>query len=154
MQRKPHLLEPFIYHSAFCHLAPGAAIPEIVEAAMRRERRDDCELSGCRDGDDDILLPARHTMGRRLAALRATLRLSLPWVNIRTAYAAIAAKAVTVITFAWRDRTRRARLDPAVGTLRNTGLFVRPHGLRQREAMADIGDARLEPAAAAVTDAS
>lgn len=154
MQRKPHLLEPFIYHSAFCHLAPGATIPEIVEAAMRGERRDDCDASGCRDGDDDILIPARHTMGRRVAALRATLRLSLPWVNIRTAYAAIAAKAVTVITFAWRDRTRRAPLDPAVGTLRNTGLFVRPHGLRRREAMADIGDARLEPAAAVVTDAS
>lgn len=154
MQRKPHLLDPFICHSAFCHLAPGAAIAEIVEASMRRERRDDCDASGCRDDEESIRISARHTMGRRLAALRATLRLSLPWVNIRTAYAAIAAKAVTVITFAWRDRTRRARLDPAVGALRNTGLFVRSHGLRQHEAMADSGDARLEPAAAVVTDAS
>jgi len=154
MQRKPHSLDPFIYHSAFCHLAPGAAIAEIVEASMRRDRHEDREVSGCRDGKENIRISARQTMGRRLAALRATLRLSLPWVNIRTAYAAIAAKAVTVITIAWRDRTRRAPLDPAVGTLRNTGLFVRPHGLRQREEMADIGDARLEPAAAVVTDAS
>lgn len=151
MQRKPHPLEPFIYHSAFCHLAPGAAIPEIVEAAMRRERRDDGELSDCRGGDDDIPIPARHTMGRRVAALRATLRLSLPWVNIRTAYAAIAAKAVTVVTFAWRGR---ARLDPAVGTLRHSGLFMRPHTLRWGADAAGIGEARLEPTAAIVTDAS
>jgi hypothetical protein len=154
MQRKPHPLDLFIYHSAFCHLAPGAAIAEIVEASMRRDRHEDCEVSGCQNGEDDILFPARHTMGRRLATLRATLRLSLPWVNIRTAYAAIAAKAVTVITFAWRHRTRRAPLDPAVGTLRNTGLFVRPHAHCRHEEMADIGDARLEPAAAVVTDAS
>ena len=156
MQPRPHPLDDFIYHPAFCHLARAAALQATIEAAARRDSQDDRDASRSQGGEDDesMVRAPRRSLGQRLATLRTTLHLPLPRVNIRAAYALVVSKAVTIITFAWRGRARRARLDPAVGALRNTGLFVRPHGLRQREEMADIGDARLEPAAAVVTDAS
>jgi hypothetical protein len=44
-------------------------------------------------------------------------------------YASFVRKAVMFVTLA----RRRPRLDPAVGALRDTGLFVRPHPPRWRD---------------------
>jgi len=153
MQPKPRRLGEFISPAAFCHLAPRAAI---IEAATRRDRREDRHVSRSLRGEDDerIASAPRRSIGQRLATLRATLHLPPPRVNIRAAYAAVVRKAVTLVTFAWRGRTRGARLDPAVGALRNTGLFVRPPAPGGREDETGGGEARLMPAAVAVTNPS
>ena len=148
MQPRPHPLDDFIYHPAFCHLAQAAALHAIIEAAARRDSHDDRDASRSQGGENDesMVRAPRRSLGQRLATLRTTLHLPLPRVNIRAAYAVVVPKAVTIITFAWRGRARRARLDPAVGALRNTGLFVRPHALRRHEDDADGGSSQLMPA--------
>jgi hypothetical protein len=135
MQPKRHPIDDFIHHPALSHLVPGASIPSLVEAAVQRRRRTDSELSGGRDaeGDGSAAGPAWRALGQRLAGLRATLALPLPRINIRRAYSDVVLKAVTLVTFPWRRPTRRVRLDPVLGTLRNSGLFVRPRASRQRD---------------------
>jgi len=156
MQPKPHPMDHFIYHPAFCHLVRGAAIPATIEASMRRDSHEDRDAwrSQGREDDESIASAPRRSIGQRLAALRTTLHLPLPRVNIRAAYAVVAPKAVTFITFAWRGWTRRTPLDPAIGALRNTGLFVRPHALRWHEDEAGGSDSQLMPAPVAVTHPS
>src|SRR5262249_45387054 len=123
MQPNRQPLDDFIHHPALSHLAPGASIPSIVEDAVQRRRRADCELSGGADdeGDSSAAGPEWRTVGQRLAGLRATLTLPLPRINIRRAYRALIRRTVTLVTFGWRGPTRRVRLDPALGTLRNSG---------------------------------
>jgi hypothetical protein len=156
MQPKRHPLDDFIYHPAFCHLARGAAIPAIIEASTRRDSREDFGASRSQGGEDDksTARPAWHAMGQRLAALMVTLHLPRPRVNIRTAYATIVPKAVTLVTFVCRSRTRRARLDPTVGALRNTGLFVRSNALRRLGDEAGGSESQLMPANIVVTNPS
>ena len=155
MPPRPHAMDNFIYHPAFCHLARAAAIQATIEAAARRDSHDDRAASRRQGGEDDesITRAPRRSLGQRLATLRTTLHLPLPRVNVRAAYAVVVPKAVTIITFAWRGWARRARLDPAVGALRNTGLFVRPHALRRQEDDADGGSSQLMPAIV-ITDPS
>ena len=43
MQSRRHPLDDFIYHPALCHLTPGATIPAIVEASVRRKCSHDHE---------------------------------------------------------------------------------------------------------------
>ena len=43
MQSSRHPLDDFIYHPALCHLTPGATIPAIVEASVRRKCSHDHE---------------------------------------------------------------------------------------------------------------
>jgi hypothetical protein len=150
MQPERHSVENFMFHPA-C-LAWRAATTAMSEAAAQSDRREEREAARTREGEDDrtIAPPARHAVGRR----RAAPRLPLPLVTMRTAYAAFIGAAVTAVTFAWRGRARPARLDPAVGALRDSGLFVRSHAFRLHADEADGGDAQLVPAAAFVTDAS
>jgi hypothetical protein len=156
MPPRPHPMDNFIYHPAFCHLARAAAIQATIEASMRRDSDYDSDASRRQRGehDESMARAPRRSLGQRLATLGTTLHLSLPRVNIRPAYAVVVSKAVTIITFAWRGRARRARLDPAVGALRNTGLFVRPHALRRHEDDACGGDSQLMPATLVITDPS
>jgi hypothetical protein len=152
MQPNRQPLDDFIHHPALSHLAPGASIPSIVEDAVQRRRRADCELSGGVDdeGDSSAAGPEWRTVGQRLAGLRATLTLPLPRIDIRQAYSALIRWTVTLVTLAWRGPARRVRLDPALGTLRNSGLFLRPHASRQRDD--DAGDeSGLVPAALLTT---
>jgi hypothetical protein len=146
MQPKRHPLDGFIYHPALCHLAPGATIPAFLEAAARRDRCEEQEASRGQDSKrDESVTRASH---------RTMLHLPLTPAHILTAYAAFVRKAVTVVTFGWRNRTRRRRLDPTLGALRTTGLFVRPHALHWREDVADGGDSQLMPATLIITDPS
>ena len=120
MQPKPHPMDYFIYHPAFCHLAPRRDDPgdhRGIDAKRPASARSPAARAAKRQS---IARPGRHTIDQRLAALRATLRLPLPRVNIRTTYAAIAAKAVTVVTFVAAGLPR-APGRPSGGT----GLFVR-----------------------------
>jgi hypothetical protein len=93
-----------------------------------------------------ICHPAYYLAGERIA--RPTSRaagLRPPWITIWAAYASLARKAVTNVTVARRRQIRRLRLDAAVGALRNTGLFVRPHPLRWCDDAADGGESQLVP---------
>jgi hypothetical protein len=152
MQPKRHPIDDFIHHPALSHLAPGASIPSLVEEAVQRRRRTECEPSRGPDaeGDSSAAGPAWRVLGQRLAGLRATLTLPLPRINIRGAYNDVVRRAVTLVTFAWRRPTRRVRLDPALGTLRNSGLFLRPHAFRQRDDAAG-DESGLVPAALLTT---
>src|SRR5262245_22886266 len=62
------------------------------------------------------------------------------WITIRAAYAGLVRKAVTIVTVAGHRQSRRLRLDPAVGALRNTGPFMRPHPLGWRDDEVGGGD--------------
>jgi len=146
MQPKRHPLDGFIYHPALCHLAPGATIPAFLEAAARRDRGEEQEASRGQDGKrDESVTRASH---------RTMLHLPLTPAHLMTAYAAFVRKAVTVVTFGWRGRTRRPRLDPTLGALRTTGLFVRPHALHRRDDVAGGGESQLVPATLVVADSS
>ena len=143
MQPKQHPLDGFIYHSALCQLAPGATIPAFLEAAARRDRGEEQEASRGQDGKrDESVTRASH---------RTMLHLPLTPAHILTAYAAFVRKAVTVVTFGWRSRTR---LDPTLGALRTTGLFVRPHALHRRADVAGGGESQLVPATLVVAGPS
>jgi hypothetical protein len=131
MQPNRHPFDDFIYHPAFCQLARS------------------CDTREASPGQD-----RGHDESTARPSLRAALHLPPTPANIVTAYAAFVRKAVTVVTFAWRRRTRRARLDPAVGALRDTGLFVRPRELHGREDAAGDGESRLVPAAVVITNPS
>ena len=146
MQPKRHPLDGFIYHPALCHLAPGATIPAFLEAAAQRDR---CEEQEASRGQD-----SKRGESVTRASHRTMLHLPLTPADLLAAYAAFVRKAVTVVTFGWRGRARRARLDPAVGALRNTGLFVRPHALRRHEDDAGGGDSQLMPATLVIADPS
>jgi hypothetical protein len=116
MQPNPHPMAHPIDHPAFCHLARAAAIGASTRT-VRHEHRG--AFFGTAGADDmSIAHPQWRPIGHRLDALRTALHLPLPRANIRTAYAAIASKAVTIITVAWRARTRRACLDPVIGAPR------------------------------------
>ena len=146
MQPKRHPLDGFIYHPALCHLAPGATIPAFLEAAAGRDRCEEQEASRSQDNKrDESVTRASH---------RTMLHLPLTPAHIMTGYAAFVRKAVTVVTFGWRRRTPRPCLDPALGTLRTTGLFVRPHALHRREDVAGGGESQLVPATLVVADPS
>lgn len=146
MPPKPPPMDNFIYHPAFCHLARAAAIQATIEAAARRDGREEQETSPGQDNKrDESATRASH---------RTALHLPLTPAHILTAYAAFVRKAVTVVTFGWRNRTRRARLDPTLGALRTTGLFVRPHAHHWREDVADGGESHLVPATVVVADPS
>jgi hypothetical protein len=73
MQPKPHPMDLFTYHPAFCHLARGAAIPAIIEASMRKDSREDRGVSRSQASEDDksTARPGWRTIGQRLAALRS-----------------------------------------------------------------------------------
>ena len=143
MQPRRHPLDGFIYHPALSHLAPVASIPAIVEAVARRDGREEQETS-----------PGQDKRGATRASHRTTLHLPLTPAHILAAYAAFIGKAVTVVTFGWRNRTRRRRLDPTLGALRTTGLFVRPHALPWREDIAGGGESQLVPATVVVANPS
>jgi hypothetical protein len=146
MQPKRHPLDGFIYHPALSHLAPAATIPAFLEAAAGRDRCEEKEASRGQDSKrDESVSRASH---------RTILHLPLTPAHLLTTYAAFLRKAVTVVTFGWRSRTRRPRLDPALGTLRTTGLFVRPHALHWREDVAGGGESQLVPATLVVADPS
>jgi len=85
MQTTEHPLENIIDHPTLYRLAPGAAIPAIVEAWARRD--------GCG--------PSWRTISRGLAILGAQLLARLPRRNDRQDYTRIAANAVTSVTTAW-----------------------------------------------------
>lgn len=152
MRPKRHPLDDFIHHPALSHLVPGASIPSILEMAVQGRRRADSERPGGLDGGGDTSTagPAWRALRQRLAGLKATPTLPLPRINIRTAYRAVVRRAVTLVTFAWRRPARRVRLDPALGTLRNSGLFLRPHASRQRDDAAG-DETGLVPAALLTT---
>jgi len=69
---------------------------------------------------------------------------------IRAAYASLVRKAVIIVTLARRRQVRRPRLDPTVGVLRETGLFVRPHPLRWRDDETGDGGSQLVPTPAVI----
>jgi hypothetical protein len=145
MQPKRHAIDGFIGNPLFCHFARSAAVVESIEALARRDTGN--------EEDESATPPAEHAAIGRFAALRAALRLPLPRVDNAAAYAALLAKAVTIVTVAWRRRARGPRLDPAVGALRNTGLFLRPHAVRARDDAAG-GAAGLVPAESFVATSS
>ncbi|HUL10003.1 MAG TPA: hypothetical protein VLV76_26975 [Candidatus Acidoferrum sp.] len=147
MRPKRHPSSDVIDHPLFCHLAPGAAVVASIEASARRDGR-----TARGEDEENATPPAGPAAGGCFAALRAALRL-LPRVDSAAAYAALAARAVTFVTSAWRGRAGAPRLDPAVGALRNTGLFLRPHPVRARDD-ADDGAAGLVPAIAIVANPS
>ena len=126
MPPKPHTMNHFIYHPAFCHLVRGTAIPATIEVLTRRDSREDSKVSGSHSGEDNESTASapRRSIGQRVAALRAAMHLSLPRINIRAASAAVVSKAVTLNTFAWRGRTRPACPDPAIGALRNSNIVA------------------------------
>jgi len=146
MQPKRHPLDGFIYHPALYHLAPVASIPAFLEAAARRDGCEEQEISRGQDSKrGESVTRASH---------RTMLHLPLTPAHLLTTYAAFVRKAVTVVTFGWRSRTRRRRLDPTLGALRTTGLFVRPHALRWHEDAAGSGESQLVPARIVVTNPS
>jgi len=146
MRPKRHPSSDVIDHPLFCHLAPGAAVVASFEASAQRGRR------ACGEDEESAIPPAGTAAGGCFAALRAAFRLPLPRVDTAAAYAALVARAVTIVTVAGR-RVRRPRLDPTVGALRNTGLFMRPHAVRARDD--ETGDAAgLVPAAGIVATPS
>jgi hypothetical protein len=101
-----------------------------------------------------ICHPAYYLAGESIARPTSPAAgLPPPWITIWAAYASLVRKAVTNVTVAGRRQCRRLRLDPAVGALRNTGLFVRPHPLRWRDDAADGGESQLVPTPV-VTDPS
>jgi len=148
MRPKPRPIDDVIGHPLFCHLAASAAVVASFEALARKHRH-----AACGEDEESATPPAGHAAGGCFAALRAALRLPLPRVDSAAAYASMAAKAVTFVTVAWRRRARGPRLDPAIGALRNTGLFMRPHAVRARDD--EAGDAAgLVPAAGIVATPS
>jgi hypothetical protein len=86
MQPKGHPLENIIDPPTLYRLAPGAAIPAIVEAWARR---------------DGYCRPSWRTISRDVAILGAKLLARLPPRNDREDYTAIASNAVTSVTTAW-----------------------------------------------------
>jgi hypothetical protein len=145
MRAKRHPINDGIDHPLFCHLAASAAVVASFEALARKHGH-----AACGEDEASATFPTGPAAGGCFAALRAALR--LPRVDSATAYAALVAKAVTFVTVACR-RTRGPRLDPAVGALRNTGLFVRPHAVRAGDDP-DDGAARLVPSAVIVATPS
>jgi hypothetical protein len=136
MRSKRLPISDVIDHPLFCHLAPSAAVVASIEASARRDGR-----TARGEDEENATPPAGPAAGGCFAApwaaswavLRAAFRLPLPRVDSATAYAVLLRKAVTIVTLAWPRRARGPRLDPAVGALRNTGLFLRPHAVRARD---------------------
>ena len=143
MQPKRHPIDEFAYHPIFCHLASNAA----VEASARRDRRE-----ACGEIEESATPPVERASKRQVAAT-AALRLRLPRADRAAAYAALARWAVTLVTKAWRRLAPRPRLDPAVGALRNSGLFLRPRARRDNDD-ADGDPAGLVPATVVVRESS
>jgi hypothetical protein len=116
MYAKRHPIDHFIHYLAFSHLACRTAIPAVVEASTRKDQQEGREASrgGGDGGKKGSARPAWRAIGQRLAALRAVLRLPLPSIDIRRAYAATAPRTVTSVTSAWRCPKRRMCLDSAL----------------------------------------
>ena len=128
MQSKAHPISRVICHPVYCLASVGA-----VEKSRQSDGRPDRNPSSSPGG----------ASGESIAQATSPSA-SQPWTILRAAYASLARKAVTIVTLARRRQVRRLRLDPAVGALRDAGLFLRPHPVRWRDDEAG-GEAQLVP---------
>ncbi len=102
MHPKRHPMDDFADHPVLFPSASGTTVPANMEASARSDRRPGRRSPRSQGGEceQSIARPGRRSIHQQLAALRAALRLPLPRINFRTAYAAIGAKAVTGVTLA------------------------------------------------------